>query len=259
MQTKCDPSIDLDAALQRFDAEGFAPLGRTVPEETLAALRRRANETLLGEREDPGFFFQHDSPSGRYEDLTYGQGWRGPSLAYRKVEKMELDPLFMSWLGNDFFARIARTVIGEGATVYRAVLWNKAAGGGTQLPWHQDDGVFWGLDRPPCLQIWTALDDAPAEAGCLEVLPGSHLEGLATPDGGTLPSELIADRCGSGATRLVPARAGESVLLHNHTWHRSGQNQTVEPRRAFSVAYLSADTRCKRRRRAPRQFPKAFR
>lgn len=249
---------DLEAPLASFAKEGIARLGCAMSSETLEQLRSRARAILLGEVEDPGFFYQHDSDSGRYEDLEYGLGWQGPSLAYRKVDKLDLDPLFRAWIGNALFERIARATIGDGATVYRAVLWNKAAEGGTALPWHQDDGIFWGLDRPPCLQIWTALDDAPIEAGCLEALPGSHHAGLATPDGGTVPHAVVDAKCGPESTTLLPATAGESILLHNHTWHRSGHNKTQQPRRAISVSYLTAETRCTRKRRAPREFTRAF-
>jgi hypothetical protein len=252
------PAIDFEAALASFAEYGFARLGRLIDDEMLAQLCTRADEVMQGQVEDPGFFYQHDAPSGRYEDLEYGQGWQGPSLAYRKIEKMERDPLFRAWIGNPFFERIAVRTIGEGATIYRAVLWNKAAGGGTNLPWHQDDGVFWGLDRSPCLQIWTALDAAPVEAGCLEILPGSHHDGLATPDGGTVPQDRVAARCSPDATVRLAAQAGESFLLHNHTWHRSGRNETPRARRALSISFLSADTRCTRKRRAPREFVKAF-
>ena len=68
--------------------------------------------------------------------------------------------LFFEWIENALFARIARSVLGDEVALYRAVLWNKAAQTGMNLPWHQDDGRFWGLDRAPSLQIWTALDDA---------------------------------------------------------------------------------------------------
>ena len=257
LATRTD-TIPLDERLAAFSEMGFARMGIAMRPEMLSRLQERSNAVMLGELDEPGFFYQHDSPSGRYEDLKYGQGWQGPSLAYRKVEKLELDPVFRSWIANPFFERIAQATLGPGAQIYRAVLWNKAAEAGTHLPWHQDDGVFWGLDRPPSLQIWTALDDAPIEAGCLEVLPGSHLEGLATPDGGTIPAEWIHARCRQGATQHLPARAGESILLHNHTWHRSGRNTTSTPRRALSISFLSAETRCTRKRRAPRQFPSAF-
>jgi ectoine hydroxylase-related dioxygenase (phytanoyl-CoA dioxygenase family) len=153
---------------------------------------------------------------------------------------------------------VARAVIGEAVSLYRAVLFTKAARGGTDLPWHQDGGRFWGLDRDPVLQIWTALDDAPVEAGAVEVLPRSHEGGLATPLGGVVPEPLVRARGADAAAVPIPARAGEAVLLHNHLWHRSGRNVTGAPRRALTVCYMDAETRCLRRKRAPRTFFRVF-
>ena len=116
-----------------------------------------------------GLFFQRDSATGRYEDLEFAKGWQGPSPEYRKIEKLELDPLFRAWMKNALFERIARRLIAGPIALYRAVLFTKSAAGGTALPWHQDGGRFWGLDRSPELQIWTALDDCPVDAGCVEV------------------------------------------------------------------------------------------
>ncbi len=158
---------------------------------------------------------------------------------------------------NDVFAKIAHQVVGEEVSIYRAFLMNKSSQGGSNLPWHQDGGRFWGLDRDPELQIWTALDDAPEEAGCVEFLPGTHRGGLATPLGGVVPPEHVAARGESDVVRM-PARAGEVLLIHNHVWHRSGLNQTGRPRRAFSVCYMSAATKCVRKKRAPRTFVRVF-
>jgi len=213
---------------------------------------------MLGEVDDPGLFFQHDSTSGRYEDLEFGTGWVGPSLAYRKVERLERDPLFLQWIANPAFARVARAILGDGVCLYRAVLWNKVAHGGTELPWHQDDGKFWGIDRAPVLQIWTALDDAPLAAGCVEVLDGSHRDGLASPEGGTVPPALLEAAGAEERAIPLPARAGEVLLIHNHVWHRSRRNGTDAPRRGLGISYLSAETKCRRKRRAPRRFRPVF-
>ncbi len=251
-------SQSIDAPLARFADQGYARLGRVVAEDTLAALRARADAIMLGEVTHTGLFFQHDTTTGRYEDLEFGKGWRGPSLNYRKIEKLERDPLFLAWIQNPLFARVARALVGEAVTLYRAVLFTKAARGGTLLPWHQDGGRFWGLDRDPTLQIWTALDDAPAAAGCVEVLPGSHRAGLATPLGGVVPEAHVQARGADAAAVALPAVAGEAILIHNHLWHRSGVNATEAPRRAFTVCFMSAETRCLRTKRAPRSFVRVF-
>ena len=250
--------IDLEAVLAHFAEHGYARLGPVLADAAAEQLRQRANALMLGEVRIPGLFFQHDSPTGQYEDLVFGAGWVGPSLSYRKLEKLELDPLFAAWVANPLFGRIARELLGEDIALYRTVLWNKAAHTGMDLPWHQDDGQFWGLDRAPRLQIWTALDDAPAEAGCLEVVPGSHLAGLASPIGGTVQPNRLEETRALARSVAIPVAAREALLIHNHVWHRSGRNTTDAPRRAIGISYLSAATRCRRKKSAPREFQRIF-
>lgn len=251
-------AMPLEEALAAYAADGYVRLGRVLSDEGLARLRERADALMLGQRRYPGLFFQHDTETGRYEDLEYGKGWQGPSLSYRKLEKLELDDRFRALIENALFARIARAVVGDAVAIYRAVLMNKPAAGGTVLPFHQDAGRFWGLDRDPHLQIWTALDDAGLEGGCLEVVPGTHRAGLATPLGGLIPEAVVAASENEARTIALPARAGEAILIHNYVWHRSGRSQSGQPRRAFSVCYIDAATRCLRTRRAPRQFVRVF-
>jgi hypothetical protein len=254
-----DPlQLEIARALEAFARDGYAPLGPVLSGAGLAALGTRIDELMDGRAPREDLFFQHDADSGRYEDLTFGRGWQGPSRAYRKIEKLERDPIFRAWIENPLYGRIARCHLDESVALYRAVLFTKAASGGTHLPWHQDDGHFWGIDRSPSLQIWTALDDAPIDAGCLEVVLGSHHRGLATPQGGVIPDALVEDDVRSGRVKLLPARAGEAYLIHNHLWHRSGINTTGRRRSALSICYITQATRCLRRRRAPRTFLPLF-
>jgi phytanoyl-CoA hydroxylase len=248
----------LTIALEEFQRDGYARLGHVVDGATIAALGARVDDLMLARVKHDGMFFQRDSQSGRYEDLTFGDGWQGASLEYRKMEKLELDPLFRAFIGNPLHERVARALIDGPIALYRAVVFTKSARGGTALPWHQDGGTFWGVDRAPFLQIWTALDDCPIDGGCLEVLPGSHRDGLATPQGGVVTDEAL--RAADAEARAVPlvARAGESILIHNHLWHRSRVSHSGRRRSTLSVCLMSAATRCLRKKRAPRQFLRIF-
>jgi phytanoyl-CoA hydroxylase len=245
---------ELDAAIRGWRDDGYAVLRGVASPGTVASLRERIEALIAGTEPDPGLFFQRDAPSGRYEDVGFGQGYEGPDVAYRKIERLERDPRFWAWVTNPVFERLARRVLPGAVTLYRSTLFQKAARTGSDLPWHQDAGLFWGLDRTPCLQVWTALDDAPEAAGCLEIVPGSHHLGLATPMGGLVPARLVDGVAGTA----LPAAAGDVVLLHNLVWHRSGRNTTDAPRRGFSVSFLDGDTRCTRTRRAPRAFVEVF-
>ncbi len=240
--------------IDQFLEKGWAKIGPVLSDQELSVLRARAEDMMLGRVRYDGLFYQKDTSTGRYEDLEFGRFWQGPSLEYRKLEKLELDPEYRKLIHHPRFEPIARALISGGIAIYRAVLFNKPANGGTVLPWHQDAGSMWGLDRDPVLQIWTALDDSSPESGCVEVLEGSHHQGLATRLGGMVPEEIVAR--GIDESRIIPivARAGESFLIHSLVWHRSGVNKTPSPRRAISVSYISAETKCLRKRRAPRTF-----
>lgn len=252
------PAAEREAALAAYREAGWALLPGVASESLLGGLRERADALVAGTVVWPGMFFEPDSASGRYADLTRVPGWVGPDTRYRKLEKLELDPLYRAWIENPLFAALAIQVLGPAITLYRAVLFWKAPRLGSEVPWHQDGGRMWGLDRDPVLQIWTALDDAPPEAGCLEVLPGSHHGGLVTPLGAVVPAERAAAAQADARARTIPARAGDVVLLHNQVWHRSGPNTTHAPRRAFTVCFLDAKTRCVRTRRTPRSFLQLF-
>jgi hypothetical protein len=109
----CAPgAIDVGLIVAHFREHGWARVGRIASEATLALLRERAHDITTGRVVHQGLFFQADSPTGRYQDLVFGNGWEGPKAAYRKLEKLELDPLFREWLSNPAFERIALAVLG---------------------------------------------------------------------------------------------------------------------------------------------------
>lgn len=252
-----DEARELEPAIAAYRETGVGRLGQVLDAASVTSLAARADAIMLGEVVHGGLFFQHDAETGRYEDLELGRGFVGPSLGYRKIEKLERDPLFWDLIRCSIFERVAREVIGRDVTLYRAVLFNKPPRTGSPIPWHQDGGSFWGVDRDPVLQIWTALDDIDERSGCVSYLPGTHVAGLATPLGGVVPDACVDGHRGPPEIQL-PARAGESLLIHNHVWHRSGPNPSEGRRRAFTVCYLDASTRCLRKKRAPRAFVPVF-
>src|SRR5579859_5389182 len=127
-------ALDLSPVLAHYRAHGWARLGRVASDAELSALRERADDIMLGRVAYPGMFFQLDTDTGRYDDLTYGRGWEGPSRNYRKVEKLEKDPVFRAWVEHPLFERVARALIEGPIVIYRALLMSKAAKGGTHLP-----------------------------------------------------------------------------------------------------------------------------
>lgn len=239
-----------------WEENGYLRLGPVMSAAELTGLRTRIDDIMLGRVEYPGMFFQLDSTSGEYGDLSFQQpGFQGPSLNYRKIQDLERDPLFRAYIEHPRFRAITRALIGEEISLFRAMFMNKPALRGTVLPYHQDGGSQWKLDRERFITIWTALDDATVENGCVQIIPGSHRLGLLSERGHTITPEQEARYCRDEDSLFLEVPAGEAVLLHNYLLHRSGVNTIERPRRAFSVVYMDAATR---RTSDGGAFPRAF-
>lgn len=228
---------------QQFEREGYLRLGQVAADSELSALQRRMDDIMLGRIRYNDMFFQLDSETGEYGNVPSGGRWAGATLAYRKIEVLERDALFLGYMQHPIFREITRRVYGEDVSVFRAMFMNKPAGRGTVLPYHQDGGTQWALDRNPLITVWTALDDATIENGCVQVIPGSHRLGLLSERGHTITPEQEAAHCRDEESVFLDAKAGEAILLHNWLLHRSGVNTIDRPRRAFSVCYMDGATR----------------
>ena len=226
-----------------FLKKGYLHLGEMLEDEELQALLVRIDEIMLGKSPlDYGrIMMQMDAESVVYKDmLPQTKGHKGPSLNYRKITELELDPLFLSYLQKPIFREICARVYGPDTPIAtnRAMMMNKPAKAGTYLPWHHDG--FSNLDREPLIIVWTALDRTTVDNGCIHIVPGSHHNEVPTH-----PSEEQIKALLKANDDPIPIelQAGESVLLHNRLLHTSAINTTDHPRRAFSVCYIDGATK----------------
>lgn len=221
----------------------------------LESLRERTEALMLGRVTWPGMFFQMDATTVAIRDAPLGLGWQGPSLNYRKMEKLELDERFARSFDTKRSSRWCERSSPGASRSTAPSCSTKPPQVAPRFPGIKTRASCRGLIENPEVQVWTALDDAPENGGCLEFVPGSHRWGLATPLGGVVPDDRVAQ---TFAPVAVPVKAGESVLLHNFVWHRSGKTHTGHRRLGFSACYLNDRVKCVRKKRTPRQFFEVF-
>ena len=83
----------------RFEKEGYVRLGRLLSDDELSALCRRSDDLMLGNVVIDGIVFQLDPESRRYGNLPGGTaGPSQPSLGYRRIDELHLDPLFLAYM-----------------------------------------------------------------------------------------------------------------------------------------------------------------
>ena len=239
-----------DEQWRQYERDGFLPLGKVLNDADLSALQNRIDAIMQGRADVPydRMLMQVDSETGRYEDAgEQSRGFKGATPNYRKIQDLELDPLFLEYMSRPEFQAICRRVYGAETPIaaFRAMFMNKPANKGTRLPWHQDR--WSSLDRDPLITVWTALDPATEANGCVQVIPGSHKFGLLNPahPSGFVSEEQAEKILQENAPQSLILEPGEAVLLHNWLLHASDVNRSGVSRRAFSVCYMDGRTQTK--------------
>lgn len=232
------------AQWQAYEEEGYALLGKVVSDDELAALIRRIDDIMLGRAnvDYDRLMMQREAGEG-YPQSEQTLGFKGVTLNYRKIENLEFDALFLTYLQKPLFRHICDTVYGANKRIgcFRAMFMNKPAYHGSVLVYHQDR--WFDLNRDPLITVWIALDRATRDNGCVQIFPGTHRHIInpGHPDAFLTPEQrdrLLQTQV-PVALELEP---GEAVLLHNWTVHGSDGNSTGNPRKAFSVCYMDEDT-----------------
>lgn len=229
-----------------FERSGYLRLGRLLSDGELDVVRARIDAIMLGQADVDyeRLLMQLDSADGRYGALgEQTLGHKGATLGYRKIQGLERDPVHRRYVEHVLFREICAHTYGATTPIacFRAMFMNKPARAGTSLPWHQDRWI--ALDRDPLITVYTALDAATRENGCIEMIPHSHGRVINPKHHSAfLERDQVKAHCDPADVIPLEMEPGEAVLLHNWTLHRSGINATEQPRRAFSVCYMDART-----------------
>jgi len=224
-----------DEEWEQLEDVGYVRLGVVLPEEKIDRLCERIDEIMLGKVKYPGMRMQLCPSALVTTEMTgFSAQHKGSTLKYRKIQELEMDPLFLEYIQHPLFRHITRKKIAEDVAVFRSMFFNKPAEGGAPLEWHQD-GRDWNLTHPPEITLYTALDDQTQASGCLTVIPHSHTEcPIHTVD----KEEDIQKYAPEEIRVYMELAKGEVILFKTKLLHSSLVNTTNRPRRAFSIAFI---------------------
>ena len=208
----------VEAALDGgWEANGWALFPGFLDSDDLSKLRAEADRLL----EDQALFQQRGSVPN------------SATRSDRLDPVIDLSSSLASQARDPRLLSIVNRLLGDNAQLLKDKFIAKppgAPGYGT----HQD-GAYWpglGVDASRFLTAVIFLDDATIDKGPIECAPGHH-QALLTDPG------IIADPDEASLGPFVPvkAKAGDLMLLHALTPHRSGPNTSSEMRRALLFTY----------------------
>lgn len=180
---------------------------------------------------------------------------RNQMFAIRNV--LEAAPAIRPLIASSVLPALMSDVLGPGAFISRAILFDKTTGANWAVPWHQDTTIAvrrradapgfgpWSVKegvvhvQPPSHILETILtarihlDDCGAENGALKVIAGSHRRGILNP-------EQITHCHQTQPSTMCIVRAGGVLLMRPLLLHASSRADQAARRRVLHLEYACA-------------------
>uniref|UniRef100_A0A8C5PDC3 Alpha-ketoglutarate-dependent hypophosphite dioxygenase n=1 Tax=Leptobrachium leishanense TaxID=445787 RepID=A0A8C5PDC3_9ANUR len=129
------------------------------------------------------------------------------------------------------------------------------------VAWHQDI-KYWGFEGGPVASVWLAFDDVDTENGVLQVIPGSHKQGILEHRIAEIPGNMLTANQ-EIPKHLVnvedavecPLKAGQMSIHDGLTVHASEPNLSDRRRCGFVIRYIPTIAYPIEDPERPRTFP----
>ncbi len=222
--------------LRQYREGGYLEVGRTLTDEGLEQMRAECMTAWHAEK-------------GQFDpNATWLQNALLPNIHHR------------SEVVRNFYFRgplvdVAEQLVGPNVKCATSQLTFKMRGNTKPFGWHQDNG-YGELDPYTAISTLTALDDTDESNGCLWLIPSSHnqkqIKVDQTVEQKAKGAEVTLPVDETGAVP-VPLKAGETLLFHCWTLHKSEGNVSSDrDRRILFMRYADADAVEVYNRRKPR-------
>ncbi|KAM4696689.1 putative alpha-ketoglutarate-dependent hypophosphite dioxygenase [Rhinophrynus dorsalis] len=129
------------------------------------------------------------------------------------------------------------------------------------VAWHQDI-KYWGFEGGPVASVWLAFDDVDTENGVLQVIPGSHKQGILEHRAAEIPGNMLTANqeiprhlVAVEESVECPLKAGQMSVHDGLTVHASEPNMSNRRRCGFVIRYVPTTAYPVEDPERPRTFP----
>jgi len=142
---------------------------------------------------------------------------------------------------------VVEDILGPNIVCWATHFFCKMPGDDKGVSWHQDCS-YWPLTPSKTVTVWLAIDDADRDNGCMQVIPGTHLNGhlpfreSAEAEHNVLTQTIErAERFGRPVD--IELKAGEFSLHSDLLIHGSLPNRSRRRRTGLTLRYCPPDVR----------------
>ena len=216
------PQVLNAAQIQGFNQDGFMTGLRLFSPEIITEIRQYFDRLLMATLQSGGSSYSISTAHlkhGRVHDLLNHTRLGG-------VMRDLIGPNVIGW-GSHFFCKMPKD--------------------GKAVSWHQDVS-YWPLSDSKTITVWLAIDDSDLENGCMEVIPGSHRNGLVhwresnEEDNNVLNQTIDSKQEWPDPVPLC-LEAGEISIHSDLLIHGSKPNQSHRRRCGLTLRYCPPEVR----------------
>ncbi len=130
-------------------------------------------------------------------------------------------------------------LLGEGRVLFQEMALVKPPRIGSAKPWHQDAAYFRIKDPGLVVGVWISLDEALRANGCMEVIPGSHLNGgvAHVHENDFNLCQITPDKIDLAKRLPIEMQPGDALIFHGMIQHYTAPNNSNLRRRAIQFHY----------------------
>ncbi len=219
-----------DEQVAHYHEQGYVSGVRILSDDQVEILREQL--ALLVDPAHPGHELFYEFHTNESADPA--------RVLFHALGAWRIAPAFHDLLWNPAFNVPASQLLDGAVRFWHDQLFCKPAQHGGVVAWHQDYS-YWTRTRPMAhLTCWIGLDDATAENGCLQYIPGSHRWDLLPVTGLAGDMEAIREALSEEQWQAfkpvaIELKQGEAAFHHPLMIHGSRENRTARPRRATVV------------------------
>ncbi len=219
-----------DEQVQFFRDNGYVAGIRILDDAQIDALRGELQQ--LFDPAHPGHHLFYEYHSNESTDPN--------RVLFHALGAWRITPGFHDILWNPAFTVPASQLLEGPVRFWHDQLFCKPPRHGGVVAWHQDYS-YWTRTIPMAhLTCWIGLDDATADNGCLQYIPGSHRWNLLPMPqlaGGmeTIREVLTPEQLEQFQPKAIELKQGECAFHHPLMIHGSYENRTDRPRRAVVI------------------------
>jgi len=228
---KAMPKILTQTQIDKYNEDGFL-----CPLDVFSAEKARSYLDELEAFEES----QRNPANAKDFSARKGKGFNfKPHLLFPWVDEIVHNPIILDYVED---------LIGPDIRLWNMAVWPKDAHDPAFVSWHQD-ATYFGLNPATQVAVWIALADAPVEAGCMEVIPGSHKLGqlhhseIRAEHSLLSRGQTIDVPYDKSRTEFMPVKAGQCSIHDTFLIHGSGPNNTDFRRVGMALSYIPASSK----------------